>query len=306
MNASLLDEDVVIAADIGGSHITVAPVKLSSATTEQDKMVRIRVDSKGTREEILRSWLQALEHVFSACAERPNKLAVAMPGPFDYQQGIAYMRGMDKYEHLYGISIRQILAEGLDIPDHQVLFRNDAEAFLHGEVATNLVGKDERVLGLTLGTGMGTAFSHERKTVDLNLGGEPYQASIADDYFTTRWFKRRCVELGGMPIDGVEQLAAIVGKNKIPHLIFEEYATCLAAFLVPHLTRLEIDTVVFGGNIAKAYTLFLPQLLTLWADAGLRPAIKLAQQGEQSAMIGAAFLFEDQNNSFKYPTIVSS
>ena len=306
MNAGLLDEDVVIAADIGGSHITVAPVNLSSATTEQDKLVRVRINSKGTKKEILQSWLQALEHVFSACAERPNKLAVAMPGPFDYQQGIAYMRGMDKYEHLYGTSIRQVLAEGLGIPDHQVLFRNDAEAFLHGEVATNLVGKDERVLGLTLGTGMGTAFSYERKTVDINLGSEHYQASIADDYFTTRWFKRRCVELGGVPIDGVEQLTAGAGKNKIVDLIFEEYATCLAAFLAPHLKRLDIDTVVFGGNITKAYTLFLPQLLTLWADAKLTPAVKLAQQGEQSAMIGAAFLFEDQNNSFKYSTIASS
>ena len=75
MEAKLFDETIIIAADIGGSHITVAPVNLSLATTLQEKSIRMRVDSKGTKEEILQNWLEALKRVFGKFARHPEKLA---------------------------------------------------------------------------------------------------------------------------------------------------------------------------------------------------------------------------------------
>ncbi|MFC6102331.1 ROK family protein [Olivibacter domesticus] len=288
-----LNEEVVIAADIGGSHITVAPVNLSSAEIVHEKPFRTRVNSKASKDEILNTWLNALETVFCSLPQRPTKLALAMPGPFDYEKGIAYIQGLDKYESLYGANIKDELVTILNIPSSHVLFRNDAEAFLHGEVATGLVDISERVLGLTLGTGMGAAFSHEGKTADLNLGSEPYQTSIADDFFTTRWFIKRYNELSGTTVDGVETLTRMAGNNKIADLIFEEYAYCLTSFLAPYIKREKVDTLVFGGNISKAHQLFLPQLSAMLAAQEIVPKVKLALQGEQSAIIGAAFLFKD-------------
>jgi len=287
-----LNEDIVIAADIGGSHITIAPVNLSSAEVVHEKSFRIRVNSKAPKDEILNTWLNALETVFCSLPHRPTKLALAMPGPFDYEKGIAYIQGLDKYESLYGTNIKDELAGVLNISPTQVLFRNDAEAFLHGEVATGLVDTSERVLGLTLGTGMGAAFSHEGKTTDLNLGSEPYKTSIADDFFTTRWFIKRYNELSANTVDGVETLTRMAGNSKLADLIFEEYAYCLTNFLTPHIVSEKIDTLVFGGNISKAHQLFLPQLSAMLANQKIVPKIKLALQGEQSAIIGAAFLFK--------------
>lgn len=294
-----LNEEIVIAADIGGSHITVAPINLSSAQAIREKIFRMRVNSKASKDEILNTWLNVLETAFCALPQRPTKLAIAMPGPFDYEKGVAYIKGLDKYESLYGIDIKNEFAGVLGIPVDQVLFRNDAEAFLHGEVATGLVEMDERVLGLTLGTGMGTAFSCNGETTDLNLGSTLYKTSIADDFFTTRWFVKRYHELSNKTIDGVETLTRLAGNDKVADLIFEEYAYCLADFLIRYIKDRKIDVLVFGGNISKANQLFLPQLGAMLTNHEITPKIKLALQGEQSAMIGAAFLFKDISGAIK-------
>jgi glucokinase len=284
-------ESIVIAADIGGSHITVAPIDISSSQAVSERMLRARVNSRGTREDILNTWCNVLEMAFASFNERPDKLALAMPGPFDYENGICYIRGLDKYESLYGINIKEELANTLNLSHKHVLFRNDAEAFLHGEVATGLVEMNNRVLGLTLGTGMGTAFSYAGKTIDLNLGSESYQTSIADDFFTTRWFVNRYEELSGNKVTNVEALSELSGKDKTVDVLFDEYASRLTNFLAGHIVDLRIDTLVFGGNISKANRLFLPKFSAMLAAKGITPAVKLALQGEQSAMIGAAFLF---------------
>lgn len=296
-------ENIVIAADIGGSHITVAPIDISLSQTVSEETFRVRVNSKGTREEILDAWLNALETAFSSFDERPDKLALAMPGPFDYENGISFIRGLDKYESLYDINIKEELANTLNLSHKHVLFRNDAEAFLHGEVATGLVEMNNRVLGLTLGTGMGTAFSHVGKTTDLNLGSMTYETSIADDFFTTRWFVKRYEALSGNKVANVEALSELVEKDRAVEVLFEEYADGLSSFLADHIAGLKIDTLVFGGNISKASRLFLPQFSARLASLGATPTVKMAQQGEQSAMIGAAFLFKEIEGLYAHKII---
>ena len=38
-----------------------------------------------------------------------------MPGPFDYVKGICYIRGVAKYENLYGFNITDAIASSLDV-----------------------------------------------------------------------------------------------------------------------------------------------------------------------------------------------
>ncbi|MEH6305668.1 ROK family protein [Olivibacter sp. CPCC 100613] len=296
IDSKRLKKEIVLAADIGGSHITVAPVDLSSAKVMNEHIVRMRVDSKGTKEEILSTWCKALEEVCDSLSDRPCKLALAMPGPFDYEKGIAYIKGLDKYENLYATNIRNEFVIRLAFLPDQVLFRNDAEAFLHGEIATGLVETQKKVLGLTLGTGFGAALSYMGETKDLNLGGEIYKTSIADDFFTTRWFVGRYRVSSNQQINGVESLISLVGKDEAVDLIFEEYAYALADFLAPHIVKHNVDSVVFGGNISKGQRYFLPQLQEILSHQGITPDINLARQGEQSAIIGAAFLFGGNGN----------
>jgi len=57
-----------------------------------------------------------------------------MPGPFDYVKGISYIRGVAKYENLYGINISDAVSVNLGIQDGFLIrFMNDASSFAVGE-----------------------------------------------------------------------------------------------------------------------------------------------------------------------------
>ncbi|WP_256011863.1 ROK family protein [Desertivirga xinjiangensis] len=283
---------VVAGADVGGSHITVALVGLTGKCLIEDTSVRKYVNSKGDAKEILESWLFVLRAVLEKGGGMINKLAFSMPGPFDYENGISYIKGLDKYEAIYGLNVREYLAAQLKLEPGNIIFRNDAEAFLHGEVFCGAGRNMGKVVGLTLGTGFGSAISNKGVTQDLNLGSEPFKDSIADDYFTTRWFIKRFHELNGIQVDNVKEMVDLIEYDGLNSSIFDEYCNNLALFMVPFLLKEQPEAIILGGNIAKASHLFLDKLKSCLRNFDLEPVFKIAELNEDAALIGAAASFE--------------
>ena len=62
------------------------------------------------------------------------KIGIAMPGPFDYENGICYIKGLDKYESLFNLNVKEMLAQQLNIERSDIYMMNDASCFLKGEV----------------------------------------------------------------------------------------------------------------------------------------------------------------------------
>lgn len=288
------ESNIVAGADIGGSHITVALVGLTGKCLIEGTSVRRDVNSKGEAKDILDSWLFVLKAVLGNADRKVkvNKLAFSMPGPFDYENGISYIKGLDKYEAIYGLNVREYLAKQLGLEPDNIIFRNDAEAFLHGEVFCGAGRGMGKAIGLTLGTGFGSAVSDKGITLDLNLGSEPFKESIADDYFTTRWFIKRFKELTGIQVTNVKEMVGLIELQHLNSSIFEEYADNLSLFLLPFLLKEQPEVIILGGNIAKAQHLFLDKLKSRLRSSGLDPVFKLAELNEDAALVGAAASFE--------------
>jgi len=215
-------------------------------------------------------------------------LGVAMPGPFDYENGVSYIKGLDKYDALYGMNIKQSLADLMQLHMSQIQFRNDAEATIAGEVLAGAGKGFQNVMGVTLGTGFGSAYCFDNKTIDMNLGSEVFKNSIADDYLSTRWFLKRYFELSGMSVTGVQHLAILAETSELARTIFKEFAMNMSVFLKEHLERLNPEVLVLCGNIVKASRYFLPHLKKQLGSVN----IQLAQLGEQAALIGSSTLFD--------------
>lgn len=289
MSIEQLPGHFILTADIGGSHITTGLYNPKTGFVVPESIIRAEVNSKGAADEILSAWVGALQSVLAKADAPVNALALAMPGPFGYGDGISYIKGLSKYESIYGMNIRKHLARKLDLDGRQIMFRNDAESTIAGEVLAG-AGKDyNRVIGITLGTGFGSAFSNSKQTVDLNLGSDAYKETIADDYFSTRWFVKRYQQVKGKSLDGgVKQLAECAENDAQCREIFEEFANSLASFLLKPVADTQAEVLVICGNIARASKFFLPQLKRQLAHI----AIELAQLGENAALIGAAAVFE--------------
>jgi len=96
----------VLAADVGGSHITTAVCDISTQQVLESTCSRIEFNSKGAAGDILRAWADSLLASLKKHKAPVNALGIGMPGPFDYENGISYIKGFDKYEALYGMNIK--------------------------------------------------------------------------------------------------------------------------------------------------------------------------------------------------------
>ncbi len=275
------------AADIGGSHITAALVEAETGMVLHNTWQRNMVPATGTVDEIIDAWSRVITGCYVHQHSKPVKWGIAMPGPFDYESGISYIRGQNKYDALYGLNVKMLLADKLGIKKETIHFTNDAACFLQGEVVAGAAMSMNEVIGLTLGTGLGSATFQNGKVLDAGWWSMPFREGIAEDYLSTRWFTKRYRELSGNTIDNVRQLLEVSDRLLLQN-IFNEFGHNLGHFLLQAISQERIQLVVLGGNIAQTFHLFEKALLHCLTQAGSNTSVKPAVLGEQAALIGAA------------------
>jgi glucokinase len=281
----------VLGVDIGGSHLTAALVDIDQNKLFTPSYIRIRVNSKGTAYEILNTWCEAIESVFEKYPQATPRIGFAMPGPFDYEKGISKIKGLDKYEALYDMPVKEHLANRLKIETSNILMLNDAACFLKGEAVAGAGKGYQHIIGLTLGTGTGTATYHAGVTLDANLGPSPFMDSIADEYFSTRWFVNQYLQRSGKQVKDVKALLDYYATDPQVPALFETFTDNLAVFLKAFIQKENPELIVMGGNISQSASLFLPQLITKLKQQEISVPIVQALLGEEAALLGAASLF---------------
>ena len=127
-------EQIIAGVDIGGTHVTVCLVDISRGELVSSSMVRAHVDPSMQKSDIIEAWGNAIRESFSKTGCTVDRVGIAMPGPFDYDKGISYIKGLHKFEHLYGENVKELLAENLGIEPGNIVMLNDASAFLLGEI----------------------------------------------------------------------------------------------------------------------------------------------------------------------------
>ena len=291
MDFNSKENKFVTGVDIGGSHITVGLVDIDQRTLIKNTLTRKSVNADGTLEEIFETWCKAIEQVQKLNPENIKRIGIAMPGPFDYAQGISWMHNMNKFENLYGINIKQKLSQKLNLqPDH-IFFRNDAEAFLAGEVMCGAARGYNNAIGITIGTGLGTAVHINGKTINVEMGvNTPFADGVAEDYISTRWFVKRWYEMSGKKISGVKEFTEIMKEDVRAKKIFEEFKENLEKFLAIFIRKeKQTDIIAIGGNIANALTDCFEEMEKNLQKEFPNIHIRKAALGENAALIGAAF-----------------
>ena len=279
-----MKQNLAIGVDIGGSHISCAAVDLKSLAVLHETRTERPVDNKAEASEIIGVWVRALSDVIKKLPAGSLKgIGFGMPGPFDYVKGISYIKGVAKYENLYGCNVKNAIADNLGFSgDFPVRFMNDVSTFAVGEALVGKASKAERSMAVTLGTGFGSAFISNR--IPIVDGPEvpklgcvyhlPYGDNIADDYFSTRWFIGRYKKLtgrdgmGGGDAKLLALIGAFLGIEILPGIILLSAALGLVAGLgiairhrsgrltpMPYGPFLSLATVVF---------LFCQDYFTLW------------------------------------------
>ena len=298
-----MDKNIAIGTDIGGSHISCAAVDLISSIVLKDTLSEKSVDNQATAEVIIDTWSKALSSVLAKVpVENVKGIGFAMPGPFDYVKGISYIKGVAKYENLYGVNVAEAVAENLGIKDKMLIrFMNDASSFAVGEAWAGSASKYNRSLSITLGTGFGSAFISNR--IPIVDGPEvpklgciyhlPYRDGIADDYFSTRGLLGRYKKLTGRELSGVKELASLASSDKIVIDLFTDFGDNAGLFLSTWLKKFKAEILVIGGNISHAYNLFGDVFENRLRTENCNCEVALSKLKEDAALIGSACLLDD-------------
>ncbi len=292
---------LIAGVDIGGSHITVALIDPVKREILEGSVQRSRIDSGSDTETILNGWYNIIRNSYTAFHAKPQRIGIAMPGPFDYEAGISLLKEQGKYASLYGINVKEWLAERLDIKEQNIIFSNDASCFLQGEVYNGAVKGKKKVVGLTLGTGLGSSTFTDENAVDADMWHHAFKDGIAEDYLSSRWFIKRYAELSGKKIADVKSLVESYQLEKDSKIsqVFNEFGTNLALFLSPLLRSKEIYDVVLGGNISQAFELFHDALHKKIREEDLKVNIRQTILWEKASLLGAASFCQNQTNQFR-------
>jgi len=281
-----MEDPQVLGVDIGGSHITVGLVNLIKRKVVSTSIKHRLVDPHGSADFILDSWCEVIEEAYVGY-DSSKRIFIALPGPFDYENGICLVKEQDKFKALYQTDIKASLAARLNIPSHTIKFVNDAEAFLKGELfAAPVLYKS--VLGITLGTGLGSALYLDGIVKDADLWNSPFEDSIAEEYLASGWFIKRYFELTGLHVTGVKEIEGKVSGDLKAKQVFREFASNLARFLRPLVETHGLCMVIIGGNISYAFEHFSQELLHEISSWPAQLSVRISSLKENAALMGAA------------------
>ncbi|MDX6228605.1 MAG: hypothetical protein QOI76_1995 [Frankiales bacterium] len=280
--------------EVGGSHVTGALIDLQS----QDpvgKTVRLQLDSSADAASILATLLEVGRRLG---ADRGAHWAVAFPGPFDYASGLGQFAGVGKFDALHGVDVRRALSDGLATDPETFHFLNDADAFGLGVWVES--GQTGRLVCLTLGTGIGSAFVADGVTVrdgdtvppDAEMHFTFWQGKPLEDTVSHRAILRAYAVASGVTVPGVREVVerSRAGDGFAAEALRSAF-TALGAAVAPWLDRFQATDLVLGGSMAAAWDLLEPAL-TAGLDSAVRspmPRVSVAPDAERAALIGAAF-----------------
>lgn len=294
---------IAIGADIGGSHITSAAIDMSDHSILPGTYATINVDNKSAADTILGLWSKAIRQTMEkAGIDTPAGIGMAMPGPFDYVEGIALFEGVDKFDYLNGVDVSTGLKRNLGLEAGiPVRFMNDATSFGVGAVweDPDLAGK--HVLAITLGTGFGSAFIFESLPVITDervpemgcVYHLPYKDGTADDTFSTRGLIRAYHELSGEQVPGVKDIADRADTDPHAAKTFRQFGSEIARFLAPWIERASITEIVMGGNVTRSYALFREPFEQVFSEKGLPVSVRISDDTEHNAILGSARLSDE-------------
>jgi len=302
-----LNQKFILGIDIGGSHITAALVNIETGELLNETIQRNRVDSNYDAVHILQQWTDNIKNTLSAITlNQLVGIGVAMPGPFNYKEGISLIKGVNKYDALFGVNIKKALQAALNLDNKiPIWFENDAVCFGVGESLATDNQMFKKIVAITLGTGFGSTFLENSITLKEGKGvppnGEiynvPYMEGITEDYISSNWILTTYNNEAAKIAISVFEISqrAILDKDILGIEVFKKFGKHLATTLSCWIWDFNAECLIIGGSISMSSSLFLPAFNEMLQEKNLSISIKISKYMEISAIKGAAALLREHN-----------
>jgi len=235
--------------------------------------------------------LEMLYSVIDSCFDDNTKsIGIGVPSVVDIEKGIVY--DVVNIPSWKIVPLKDILESRYKVP---VYVNNDANCFALGEKYYGKAKDCKSLVGLTIGTGMGSGLIFNGKLYEGKnccageFGNIPYLNSNFERYCSGQFFSE---EKSISAIDAFNQ--AVLGDQAAIQL-FSEFGFHMGQAIKSILYAYDPEIIIIGGSLTKAYDFFKPAMFGAIQNFDYRNVLTNLKieisELENSAIYGAAALY---------------
>ncbi len=275
----------LIGIDLGGTKVNVGLIqgdgildkkfaKIPGSTENEWDVINLIIDL--TKEIISNHKIEAI--------------GIGVPSILNRKEGIIYeVHNIPSWKK---VPLGDILKKEFGIPVH---LDNDANCFVLGEYHFGKGKGCANLVGITLGTGMGTGIiTNNHLMGDANGGsGEfgmmPYKNGVIEDYSSGKFFKNI------LKINGEEVFKNALKGDKKALEAYKKYGYHLGYAIKTILYALDPEKIILGGSIVQSARFFDQGLKESLTDFAFKKTIKnieiIYSDTPDIALLGSAALY---------------
>ncbi len=277
----------IIGIDLGATNIRGALVNGNS----HGKIVSRRIASDGSIGEVLSDIFYIVDELID---DSVKAIGIGVPSVVDVEEGIVYdVQHIPSWKE---VRLKEILQSRYKIPAY---INNDANCFALGEYYFGKGLNHESLIGLTLGTGLGSGVILNKKLYSGyncgagELGCLGYLNNTLEFYCSGSFFQNVHY------LDGVKIHQAAKKGDKSALALYSELGMHIGEAIKITMYAYDPQIIILGGSVSHAYQYFQEsmwaQLKTFAYQKSLERIKIEVSTLEKSAILGAAALFYDAN-----------
>jgi glucokinase len=274
-----------IGIDLGGTHIRGGLVNednLSSIFTQ-------RINPQGSVEEVVEELFALADRLVNRSVQA---IGIGVPGLVDTEHGIVYdVVNIPSWKQ---VPLGHLLQDRYKLPVH---INNDANCFALGEFYFGKGRGYNSMIGLTVGTGLGSGIVLNKKLYEGRNGGAgefgmiDYLDKYYEYYASGQFFKNV------YHLDGEIVFKKAGEGDKAAIRMYEEMGSHLGNAIKTILYALDIDIIILGGSVRHAFGYFSKSMWRKIKTFAFQKAIENIRieisELENSGILGAAVLHYD-------------
>ncbi len=280
----------IIGIDLGATNIHIGIVENSKVKKE----IQIPTLATASKEEIITNLISGIEKLGSGGFDG---IGIGVPGLVDEEKGVIFdVFNIPAWKEVH---LKRELEAHFKIP---VRITNDANVFAMGEKFFGKGGPYKNLIGVTLGSGLGTGIIINNKLYSGSyssageLGLIPYNGKILEDYCSGKFFQR---EYG---MKGEEVFTLAQNGDAFALEIFRKFGKHLGYAINVLLILLSPEAIFLGGSISKSFKFYenaLKETLDTFPFKKVLDQLVLepSQTSNISILGAAALIFSEQSDS---------
>jgi len=275
-----------IGIDLGGTNIRGGVVSEDSLSS----ILSQKINASGSVNDVLKDLFSLVDKLINSSIQA---IGIGVPGLVETEQGIVYdVVNIPSWKQ---VPLGQLLGDRYGLP---VFINNDANCFALGEFYFGKGKGLDSMVGLTIGTGLGSGIIINKKLYAGRNGGAgefgmiDYLDKYVEYYASGQFFKNV------YQADGETVFKNATEGDEKAIGMYEEMGSHLGNAIKTILYALDMELIVLGGSVRHAYRFFSKTLWQSLQSFAFQNAVKNLRievsELQNSGLLGAAALYFDQ------------